>query len=298
MKNYSKYFAVSEDDKSWGIHTLDCGTSLIQPKKQFPLPEHPESYRLTWERGRILDEFQMIYLLEGKGVFQSKASGLIKIEAGSIILIYPETWHRYKPEAESLWHTYWVGFNGTLAHQFIQKLDLTRENPVKVIGYQKKIIQIYLDFIETSQIEYTGYQQVFVGEIIKLIGLIHAIHRKSEFKQKDVDRIVQEAKIILMQNNMNISMEEVADELNMGYSSFRKLFRDYTGIAPGQYQMQYKINKAISLLNEGKSSIKKIASDLEFESSQYFARIFKKKTGKSPLEYRQQLINQKANVNK
>jgi AraC-like DNA-binding protein len=290
MKNYSKYFAISKDDKAWGIHTLDCGTSLFQPGKEFPSQEHPESYRLIWERGRILHEYQLIYLVEGKGTFDSQESGLMKVEAGSIILIYPDVWHRYKPEGESLWYTYWVGFNGSLAHHFIKKLDLPVENPVKVIGYQKKIIQIYLNILETSQIEFTGYQQVFVGEIIKLIGLIHAIHRKSEFNQKDVDRIVQEAKLILMQNNLNISMEEVADQLNIGYSSFRKLFKDYTGIAPGQYQMQHKINKAINLLNEGKFSIKQIALDLEFESPQYFARIFKKKTGKSPREYRQQLI--------
>ena len=293
MKNYSKYFAISENDKAWGIHTLDCGASSFQPGTEFPSHDHPERYRLIWERGRILHEYQLIYLLEGKGVFDSQESGLMEVEAGSIVLVYPEIWHRYKPQKGSAWHTYWVGFGGPLAKHFIEKLELPLANPVKVIGYQKKIIQIFLDIIETSQIEYTGYQQVYAGEIIKLIGLIHAIHRKAEFNQKDVDRIVQEAKIILMQNNLNISMEEVADELNMGYSSFRKLFRDYTGIAPGQYQMQHKINKAISLLNEGKYSIKRIASDLEFESSQYFARIFKKKTGKSPREYRQQLVNRK-----
>lgn len=293
MQNYSKYFAVSESDKSWGIHTLDCGTSMIRPGAKFPAREHPESYRLTWDRGRILHEFQMIYLVEGKGIFESEPSGSINLESGSVILIHPEIWHRYKPVGEQIWHTYWAGFGGTLAKQFIQKLDLTAQNPVKIIGYQEKIIQIYLNIIEGSQIEYTGYQQVFIGEIIKLIGLIHAIHRKSEFRQKDVDRIIQEAKIMLMRNGLNASMEEVADKLNMGYSSFRKLFRDYTGMSPGQYQMQHKIKNAMSLLNEGKYSIKEIASKLNFESPQYFTRIFKAKTGKSPREYRLQLISRK-----
>ena len=293
MKNYSKYFAISEDDKSWGIHTMDCGRSVIKPGAAFPSPEHPENYQITWERGRILHEFQLIYLVEGTCIFDSQYSGKIKIESGSIILIYPETWHRYKPDSGKLWHTYWVGFGGNLAYDFTQKLELKRDNPIKVIGYQEKVVQIFLDILETSQIEFTGYQQVYVGEIIKLIGMIHAIHRKSEFKQKDIDRIIQEAKLILMQKKLSISMEEVAAELNMSYSSFRKLFRDYTGISPGQYQMQHKINKAISLLNEGKSSIKEIAAELEFETPQYFARIFKKKTGKSPKEYSQQLMRRK-----
>lgn len=291
MKNYSKYFAISENDKSWGLHTLDCGTSLIEPGAQFPSSEHPQSYQLNWDRGRILHEFQMIYLVEGNGILESQSCGRLELNAGSIILIYPELWHRYKPLENKTWHTYWVGFGGKLAYKFISKLSLTRENPIKVVGLQEKIIQIYLDIIETSQLEFTGYQQVLVGEIIKLFGLIHAIHRKSEFTQKNIDLIIQEAKMILIQKNLNSSMEEVADELNMGYSSFRKLFKDYTGMSPGQYQMQHKINKAISLLNEGKLSIKAIAFELKFETPQYFARIFRKKTGKSPREYSQQLMN-------
>ncbi len=285
MKSYNKYFAVSENDKDWGIHALNCGTSMIQPGSNSPGVRHPDRYKIIWERGRILNEYQVFYLVEGNGIFESRSSASIELHAGSIVLIFPQCWHRYKPVGNQLWHTYWVGFDGKLAGEFIQKLDFSSENPVKIIGYQEKIVQVFLDILETSQLEYSGYQQVFVGEIIKLIGLIHAIRRKSEIKQEDADRIVQEAKVILMQYNLSISMEEVAKSLNMGYSSFRKLFKEYTGISPGQYQMQHKINKAISLLNEGKYSVKEIASELQFETPQYFARIFKKKTGKTPKEF-------------
>lgn len=294
MKNYNKYFAVSENDKGWGIHTLNCGISMVATGSNFPSPEHPDNYKLTWYRGRILNEYQLIYLVEGNGIFESRESGIINLEAGSIIIIYPDCWHRYKPVGDELWHTYWVGFGGKLADDFVGKLDTNRENPVKVIGYQEKIVQVFFDILETSQLEYSGYQQVFVGEIIKLIGIIHAIHRKSEIKLKDADRIVQEAKLILMQKNHSIFMEDVAEALNMSYSSFRKLFREYTGISPGQYQMQHKINKAISLLNEGKSTVKEISSELQFETPQYFARIFKKKTGKTPKEYQQIFLSKTA----
>jgi AraC-like DNA-binding protein len=286
MKSYNKYFVVSENDKGWGLHTLNCGTSMVRPGTNIIAAEHPDRYKIIWERGRILNEYQLIYLVEGEGVFDSRKSGKIKLKAGSIILVFPDYWHRYKPVDTKLWQTYWVGFQGKLAREFIEKIDLSHKNPVKIIGYQEKIVRVFHDILETSQLEHFGYQQIFVGEIIKLIGIIHTIHRKSEIKQKDADRIVQEAKVILMQNSLSISMQKVSKELNMGYSSFRKLFRDYTGISPGQYQMQHKINKAISLLNEGKLSVKEIASELQFESPQYFGRIFKKKTGKTPMEFR------------
>ncbi len=293
MKSYNTYFAVSEKDKEWGIYTLDCGTSMVEPGSDFPSPEHPESYRLSWDRGRILNEYQLIYLVEGNGIFESRASGTIHLESGSIIVIYPDCWHRYKPVGNKLWHTYWIGFSGKLANGFIQKLEMSNKKPVKLIGYQDKIIKVYLDILETSQLEHTGYQQVLAGEIIKLIGTVHAIHWKTEIRQKDADKIIQKAKVILMQKNLSISMEDVAGELNMSYSSFRKLFREYIGISPGQYKMQHKINYAISLLNEGKLTLKEIATELQFETPQYFARLFKKKTGKTPKEYQQMVLSRK-----
>lgn len=288
MQNFNKYFAVSEADKKWGIYTLDCGTLHLQNGEQYHFEEHPENYRINWERGRVLKEFQLIYLIKGNGIFESTASGKIKLNAGSILLVYPNIWHRYKPEQNEEWQTYWVGFSGILADGFIQKLKITTGNPVKLIGYQEKIVQVYFDIFETSQTEFSGFQQVLAGEILKLIGLIHAIQRKSEFKQKNIDRIIHEAKLILMQEDYHVSMEQVAANLNMGYASFRKLFKKYTGISPGQYQMQHRINKATNLLNEGKLSIKEIALELNFETPQYFARIFKKKTGKSPVEFSNQ----------
>ena len=74
--------------------------------------------------------------------------------------------------------------------------------------------------------------------------------------------------------------------MNVGYSWFRKLFKNYTGLSPGQYYLQLKIEKAKELLCNSNSPIKKIAQELNFDSSFYFSRIFKDKTGLKPTEYR------------
>lgn len=65
-----------------------------------------ESYQLWWDRGRILNEYQIIYLVEGNGIFENRTVGTVNLEAGSFIVIYPDYWHRYKPVGNELWHTY------------------------------------------------------------------------------------------------------------------------------------------------------------------------------------------------
>ena len=47
------------------------------------------------------------------------------------------------------------------------------------------------------------------------------------------------------------------------------------------------IDKAKDLLLESDASVATVAYDLGFEYPQYFARLFKKKTGMTPTEYRQ-----------
>jgi transcriptional regulator GlxA family with amidase domain len=88
--------------------------------------------------------------------------------------------------------------------------------------------------------------------------------------------------------NSNVNIEELAGDLNVGYSYFRQMFRKYTGISPTQYHLSLRIQKAKDLLVSTNQSFKEIAIDLGFESYFYFSRIFKDKTGQSPLEFRKE----------
>lgn len=290
-QSFSQYFVTSEDDEAWGIHILDCGASIVPRGAVFPQRSHPDKYYFNWHRGRVLNEYQIIYLFRGQGIFESRESGKINLKQGSAIVIFPGIWHRYKPLVNEEWQTYWVGFDGKIAKQIMDKLHFLPENPVQEIGYQKKIIQIFQQIFETGQAEFSGYQLVLSGEIVKLAGWLHALKRKAEFGDYDADAIIRKARIIIMNSPDDISMDIVADELNMGYSKFRKLFKEYTGMAPGQYQIQLKLKRAINLLHDKNKPIKEIAMESGFKSPYYFSRIFKKKLGCSPLSFRNKLFS-------
>ena len=77
-----------------------------------------------------------------------------------------------------------------------------------------------------------------------------------------------------------------AENHHIGYSYFRKMFKQYTGIAPVQYHLDLKIQRAREMLLSTDRSIKEIAFDLDFHSIHYFSRLFKKKTGISPSDIR------------
>jgi transcriptional regulator GlxA family with amidase domain len=92
---------------------------------------------------------------------------------------------------------------------------------------------------------------------------------------------------MLRQNvEKNINFKEVADTYHIGYSYFRKMFKKYTGIAPGQYLLQLKIMRAKELLTNSNMSIKEISYELGFHSIYYFSRLYKEKTGMKPSDLR------------
>jgi len=289
MITKSFYLALSEFDKDWGVHILDCGTIRRKPDDLPDGDNHPKSYQLTWERGRILEEYQLIYLVEGNGWFESQPSGLIPIAAGSVVLVFPDLWHRYKPADGSLWHTYWVGFGGPFTKRLIQHSGITPAKPSKSIGYQLKVLECFQEILDIAQPELSGYQQIMAGEVVKLIGLIHSLQRQAEFAGSEVDVLIQSAKSLLIQTHTKYTKEEIATELNMGYSKFRKLFKRYTGMSPGQFQLQHRIARASNLLQDNKLSISEVAYECGFDTLQYFTRMYKEKTGKNPGAYRKQL---------
>ena len=146
---------------------------------------------------------------------------------------------------------------------------------------------MFFEVIQQVKDEKAGYQQVSAANTTLMLSKILSVLRNQEFAGKTIERIIRKACLYFRENvNANVNIEKLATDLNVGYSYFRQMFRKYTGISPTQYHLSLRIQKAKDLLVSTDLSFKEIANDLGFESYFYFSRIFKDKTGKSPMEFR------------
>jgi two-component system response regulator YesN len=99
--------------------------------------------------------------------------------------------------------------------------------------------------------------------------------------------------INLMRKNLHnpeLDFESLASQNGIMPESLNKRFKKETGMPLHQYFLQLKINAAKSILANLNYRISDLADFLGFEDQYYFSRLFKKKTGLSPINYRKQMI--------
>ncbi|MCP4313089.1 MAG: AraC family transcriptional regulator [Bacteroidetes bacterium] len=286
MEDFFKYINPGQEDKDWGLFLNCAGKASIKPGLIYPPTAHPSGYYFTYENGRTLNEYQINYITDGAGVFENQ-EGKFKVCPGSLIFTRPGEWHRYKPTKSIGWVEQYVGFSGYIAHQMFGRPWFTKKNSVVEVGNSEEIIDTYFKIFNYTKEEKPGYQQVAAGMIMKLLGFIVSMDKQKDFSGKRVEKIIQNACFTIRENvEAQLNFQLFAEENNIGYSYFRKMFKKYTGVPPVQYHLDLKILRAKEMLLYSDKSIKEISYDLGFQSIYYFSRIFKNKLSVSPSEFR------------
>ena len=99
----------------------------------------------------------------------------------------------------------------------------------------------------------------------------------------------------IMENNLQqpIDVRQLADNLYVSYSWFRKMFREKTGCSPAAYHQQLRLEQAQKLLCETDLPVRQISERLGFKTQNHFSALFKRKTGLSPSESRKKAYPRK-----
>jgi AraC-like DNA-binding protein len=295
--NYYKYFPLSDEDKQVGIYIENIGVSEVLKDENYPLTGHPNTHYFTWDKGRLLSSFQILLISNGQGTFESKKSGVLNLISGSIILLYPGEWHRYRPIKKVGWKEYWIGFEGEILNKLAKSSVLTPDNPVVNIRNFEEIQHLFDAAILQSKETNPGFQMIITGLLFQIFGQIsYAVKSRSKQSKSFMKQINLAKELMQGELDDNTDIPKIAEKLNMGYALFRKKFKELTGLSPKQYQMQIKLSRAKTLLLGSDLPIKLIAYETGYESIYHFSKVFKEKLGCSPSQYRD-LISDSKNVN-
>ncbi len=125
-----------------------------------------------------------------------------------------------------------------------------------------------------------------------LCCILEVLHCAESDRERALSRDIRQAAQRIRSNpGEELSLLSLAEEVGLSLSRFKVKFREEMGIAPREYILRVKIDWAKKALADGNGTVTDVAMDLGFNTSQYFATVFKRFTQLTPLEFRRRRLN-------
>jgi len=293
-KDVLKYFGVINDDENWGIVVTTAGFEAMKTRDNDPvLKLHPTKYRFKSDQGRVLNEYQLVYITEGRGTFRSATLNVKQINAGTMFLLFPGEWHSYFPDPKVGWKSYWIGFNGSIVDKRVACGYLSKKECICIVGINETIVNLYKEVLHAAEDNKIGSQNYISSIAQHILGFF--FYRNLNHVDNENTRIINmlnKARSIMRENlTESISFDDIAIEVGMSYSWFRRMFKKFEGMSPSQYVIQLKISKIKELLTTTNVPITDIAYLSGMGSKSQLSTFFKKYEGISPSEFRDRFKN-------
>lgn len=235
--------------------------------------------------GRILQYHALMYIIKGAGHFEDSDTMRRKVTPGALFYLYPRKWHNFDPDHGTIWNECWVLFDGVKVSAAFGNI-IPAGKSFYQIGIDQEFISLYEELYDVCFYQGSGFREyafLLLHEIMTKAWL-----RINNFTFRRKNDWLYRVKTFLGKNLSlpECDLQKFAASENIGSEAFRKRFKKMAGFSPKQYFLLLKINRAKELLLRQNERIKDIAGNLGFDDPYYFSRLFRRKAGVSPKEYR------------
>ena len=123
-----------------------------------------------------------------------------------------------------------------------------------------------------------------VGFFVHVVTRIpsHAIPKQ---KQEADFELVPAFQKLFVCRGRKFSADDGARVCGMSTSRFRMLFKKTTGLPFAEYELQFRLNLALELIEKKTATLKDVAEEFGFHDVCHFSHAFKKYFGKAPTQY-------------
>jgi AraC-like DNA-binding protein len=290
MKRFDwfRYLPQLPDDDLWGIAVRGAGRARSCKGSPYPPREHPADHDFSWTTGRVLQGFQIVFISEGRGRFESRRTRLRPVEAGDAILVFPSVWHRYEPDPSTGWVERWVELDGPAVRRLLGAglFDETRavaklRDPGAFKGQMDRLLHLVRGAAPGARTEAGA-----IGHL--LLAQLKTQHGTGKPASPAAGMVAAAECLLAAAIDHPLPIPEIARRLGVGYSHLRLEFRSRTGLSPKRYLQRMRLERARRLLGSTADSIDKIAERIGFCSAFHLSAAFKKEFGLPPKHWRKQ----------
>ncbi|TDW96317.1 helix-turn-helix domain-containing protein [Dinghuibacter silviterrae] len=268
----------------------DCFSIFSRYKTEFNFPVHYH------------EEFELNFIESAPGVRRIVGSSMEEINDLELVLVgpnIPHAWFTHKCTSEQILEIT-IQFHRDLFHETFLKrnqLNFVRmmfERSLKGISFSRRTIERLAPRLKTLPGK-EGFDSV-----MELMGILHElsispdsrtlsddVNYNSDMIYADVQRVEKVVDFINEHFGRTVRLAEAADLVDMSETAFSRFFKAKTGITFVDYLNDIRIGHASMMLIDTTTSISEVAAGCGFTSITNFNRIFKKRKGIVPTEFRE-----------
>jgi AraC-like DNA-binding protein len=288
MKDYFVYLPKQTASSIWGCVATGAGYTNILPERPYPPRQHPLDHHFKWDEGRVLQSYQIILVSSGGGIFESAAfPGTQEVTPGTIIVLFPGVWHRYRPAKETGWVEHWIECQGPVFDAALRAGLIRPERRLLQPGVRHEFMDCFERCHALARTDAMANQDLLSTLGLHLLALLGHWQRGERGFTKVIDEVVQRAhSLIALRCQEPLDLPALARELGVGYSNLRHSFLSRMGVSLRKHYLDARIQKGQDFLLNTAKSVKEIAELLGFDSASHFSMQFKQRVGASPSEWR------------
>ena len=234
----------------------------------------------------------LIFCKDGKGWVKVGNKHKCQIKANQYVMISGGEDYSYGADEKDPWSLYWIYFDGTKAQLMCKDHDKPL-NASSVIdshaSYRIELFEeIYFMLSDGRNIERMTYASLCFHHLLATLTFVD-LYSVATNRRKPSDNFVHVAIAYMSEYvESTLPINELAAKCGYSRSHFTHVFTREMGMAPKEYFLRMKVNRACLLLKNTNESIIEIAMRMGFGEGQYFSRTFKKVMGITATQYRKQ----------
>lgn len=268
---------------------------------------------VNWNYGQISefmhyhDFHELVYVRSGSGIHITE-EGRCPIHRGDVFLIKPYSPHTYE-ELKNLELANFIYRHDSLKPQLLDLRESAgyrsffESEPVKpgrlrscsraVLSNEQlqRTEEIILQILREEELRQEGWMCMVAALFLQFAGIVCRACPAS--RREENDRSLKFRRILNYLDEHSgriIRLDTLAADFGLSKSSLLRMFREMLGTSPIDHLLNLRLEKGARRLRDGSESIIEIAVGCGFGDGNYFSKMFRRKFGVSPRDYRKRFI--------
>lgn len=269
----------SDQNANPDLHLTRCGMSQCAPHEFWGPRSRPD--------------YHMHFVLLGSGCLEIEEKKLL-ITAGQIFLLPPNKVVYYYANSKAPWCYAWASFQGRKAEEYLEKAGFTSDILIRSCNLHPGDFAAIVHKMLGANTSAYKNGLMRIGYLYQLFSLLISSNESIRKNKSTIAQLIQYAVNYMEYNfNSDFQISDITNYLGLSRSYFSREFHRQMNCTPLEYLINYRIQKAKELLEDTVHSIADIAQKAGYKDTFTFSRIFHKKVGIPPSEYRMQISDTK-----